>query len=71
MHLLRDAPLCVCVIRASMGMEDSKLSYHLGVLKRAGLVVAAKRGSWVIYELTGLGRRWLVPSPTGAGLRDR
>ena len=59
MHMLRAAPLCVCVIKAATGVEDSKLSYHLGILNRARLVARRKEGSFLMYELTGTGRRWL------------
>jgi DNA-binding transcriptional ArsR family regulator len=59
MHLLARSPLCVCVVRAAMGVPDSKLSYHLGMLRSAGLASSNKRGNWIIYELTDDGRRWL------------
>ena len=49
-------PLCVCVIKAVLGIADSKLSYHLGVLKKAGLIVGETQGNWIIYSLTDLGR---------------
>lgn len=58
MHMLARSPLCVCVIRAAMDMPDSKLSYHLGVLKSAGLVVSKKRGNFITYSLTDQGSRW-------------
>lgn len=60
MGLLALSPLCVCVIRATTEVEDSRLSYHLGVLKRAGLVAGRKDGSWIVYELTDRGRRLLA-----------
>lgn len=59
MHMLSDAPLCVCVIKAATGAEDSKLSYHLTILRRARLVSRRKQGSFLMYELTGTGRQWL------------
>jgi len=46
-------PLCVCVIKAVLGIADSKLSYHLGVLKKAGLIRGKQQGSRIIYSLTG------------------
>ena len=46
-------PLCVCVIKAVLGIADSKLSYHLGVLKKAGLIMGEQQGSWIIYSPTG------------------
>ena len=35
LYLLRDQPLCVCVINRFMRLAGSKLSYHLNILKRA------------------------------------
>ena len=57
LNMLAVSPLCVCVIRAVTGVEDSKLSYHLGVLRSAGLIDAEKRGSWIIYSITEHGAR--------------
>lgn len=51
-------PLCVCVIKAVLGIADSKLSYHLGVLRKAGLITGEQQGSWIIYSLTTEGREW-------------
>jgi DNA-binding transcriptional ArsR family regulator len=51
-------PLCVCVIKAVLGIADSKLSYHLGVLRKAGLIAGEQQGSWIIYSLTAEGRGW-------------
>lgn len=59
LHLLAVSPLCVCVIRTVTGVEDSKLSYHLGILKSAGLVESEKTGSWIIYSISGYGTRLL------------
>jgi ArsR family transcriptional regulator len=57
--MLAIQPLCVCVIRVVLGISDSKLSYHLGVLKRAGLIAGEAQGNWIIYSLTEMGRRVL------------
>jgi DNA-binding transcriptional ArsR family regulator len=56
--MLAVQPLCVCVIKAVLGIADSKLSYHLGVLKKAGLIAGEQQGSWIIYSLTTEGRGW-------------
>ncbi|HDR72915.1 MAG TPA: ArsR family transcriptional regulator [Methanoculleus sp.] len=59
--MLNVQPLCVCVIKAVIGIADSKLSYHLGVLKKAGLIRGEQQGNWIIYSLT----------EAGAGCPDR
>ncbi len=53
--LLAIQPLCVCVIREIIGISDSKLSYHLNILKKAGLIKGEQRGIWIIYSITGKG----------------
>ncbi len=53
--MLAVQPLCVCVIKAVLGIADSKLSYHLSVLKKVGLIVGEAQGNWIIYSLTDLG----------------
>jgi ArsR family transcriptional regulator len=61
-------PLCVCVIKEVAGIADSKLSYHLNQLKKAGLIEGEQQGSWIIYRLTPLGERCMATSfpPRGA-----
>ncbi|MDH7594287.1 MAG: metalloregulator ArsR/SmtB family transcription factor [Methanomicrobiales archaeon] len=57
--MLRDQPLCVCIMKSILGIADSKLSYHLNVLKKAGLIEGGKRGSWIIYSITEAGREFV------------
>jgi len=52
-------PLCVCVIKAVLDLADSKLSYHLGVLRKAGLIRGERQGNWIIYSLTDEGAGYL------------
>ncbi len=56
LSMLSPQPLCVCVIKEVLGIADSKLSYHLNVLKKAGLIVGESQGNWIIYSLTDAGR---------------
>lgn len=56
--MLSVQPLCVCVIREVLGIADSRLSYHLNVLKREGLIVGEAQGNWIIYRLTAEGEAW-------------
>lgn len=59
LYLIRDQPLCVCVINRFMRLAGSKLSYHLNILKESGLVDGEYLGNWVIYSLTDKGRHYL------------
>ncbi len=56
--MLSVKPLCVCVIKEVLSIADSKLSYHLSVLKKAGLIVGEAQGNWIIYRLTTEGGAW-------------
>jgi ArsR family transcriptional regulator len=42
---------CVCDLQPVAGVAPNVLSYHLKVLREAGLVTSAKRGRWVDYTL--------------------
>jgi ArsR family transcriptional regulator len=42
---------CVCELQPVGGVAPNVLSYHLKVLRDAGLVTSAKRGRWVDYTL--------------------
>jgi len=55
LHLLKDQPLCVCVIKKFVRIADSKLSYHLAILKESGLITGEYQGNWIIYRLTDKG----------------
>jgi len=52
-------PLCVCVIKEVVKIADSKLSYHLSVLKEQDFIAGSQQGNWIIYTLTDRGRRAL------------
>ena len=59
LHLIRDQPLCVCVINRFMRLAGSKLSYHLNILKESGLIEGEYCGNWIIYSLTETGRNYI------------
>ena len=42
---------CVCDLQTDPPMPGNLLSYHLKVLRDAGLVTTARRGRWVDYTL--------------------
>jgi len=70
---------CVCELTAELGLAQSRLSFHLRVLRDAGLIASRDQGRWVYYRLSpgairGL-QRWLAalaercqrPAPPCAG----
>ena len=42
--------LCACDIEEAVGLSQAAVSHHMGLLRRAGLVEAEKRGRWVYYR---------------------
>ena len=56
LRALKVEELCVCVFVGLMRCEYSKLSYHLKLLKKAGLVESAKDKNFLAYRLTTFGR---------------
>lgn len=59
LYLIKDQPLCVCVINRFTRLSGSKLSYHLTILKEGGLIEGEYHGNWIIYSLTDRGRQVL------------
>jgi len=64
LKLLEGGELCVCDIMAALDMIQPKVSFHLGVLKEAGLIKDRKEGRWVHYRIeeSDLFRRFLILS---------
>jgi ArsR family transcriptional regulator len=54
--LLRERELCVFEIMGVLGLSQSLVSSHLGVLRSAGLVEARREGKRMRYALTESGR---------------
>jgi ArsR family transcriptional regulator len=51
LKLLQRRVLCVCEIKASLGLAQSTASKHLKILEEAGLIVFSKERLWVNYRL--------------------
>ena len=54
---------CVCELTEQLALGQSKLSFHLKVLKDAGLLSARQQGRWTYYALRPAAiaelQRWL------------
>jgi len=50
-ELLRKGERCVCELTDTLDAAQSRLSFHLRVLKDAGIVRDRKDGRWVYYQL--------------------
>lgn len=51
MERLRDGEQCVCDLTEALKTGQSRLSFHLRVLKDAGLVTDRPEGRWIYYSL--------------------
>ncbi len=49
--LLRGGERCVCELTDALDAGQSRLSFHLKILKDAGLVLDRRDGRWVYYRL--------------------
>ena len=54
--------LCPCVLVSFLKLQNTRLSYHLGVLEDAGLVRSYPKKNWKIYSITERGREALACS---------
>ncbi|HEU4699212.1 MAG TPA: metalloregulator ArsR/SmtB family transcription factor [Gemmatimonadales bacterium] len=51
LDMLRGGERCVCELQDELDAAQSRLSFHLRVLKEAGLVQDRKEGRWSYYAL--------------------
>jgi len=76
LEMLRGGERCVCDLQDAVGAAQSRLSFHLKVLKDAGLVTDRKEGRWSYYALaaerlaqaTAALGTLATPAPAGAAL---
>lgn len=64
LKLLEHGELCVCDMVAAFDMIQPKVSFHLSVLKQAGLLKDKKDGKWMRYSIddSDLFKRLLILS---------
>ena len=51
LEMLRDGEQCVCELQDGLDAAQSRLSFHLRVLKEAGLVEDRREGRWSYYSI--------------------
>ena len=83
LKMLQHRELCVCELKAALGVAQPTVSRHLKVLENAGLVSYKKDGLWVNYRLAdgesspyaasllGNLRHWLQDDPEIQELVER
>ena len=50
-EMLSHKERCVCELEQVLGIAQSRLSFHLKVLKDAGLLADRREGRWMYYNL--------------------
>ncbi len=67
LKLLDGGELCVCDITAGLDMTQPNVSFHLGILKEAGLVKDRREGRWMHYDLnlSDMTNRVIIPTALG------
>src|SRR5690242_19511091 len=51
LDMLKEGERCVCELQDGLDAAQSRLSFHLSVLKVAGLVTVRKEGRWMYYSI--------------------
>lgn len=64
---LADGESCVCELQRYVPVAANLLSYHLKVLREAGLVTSSRRGRWIDYALAPDAMDRLSAALPGAG----
>jgi DNA-binding transcriptional ArsR family regulator len=49
--LLSRRELCVCELMFILGMEQSRISHHMRILREAGIAEDVRDGRWIIYRI--------------------
>lgn len=51
LEMLRGGERCVCELQDELDAAQSRLSFHLRVLKDAGLIADRREGRWAYYRI--------------------
>ncbi len=51
LKLLKNGELCVCDITDALKMTQPNISFHIALLKEAGLIKDRRNGRWIHYSL--------------------
>jgi ArsR family transcriptional regulator len=64
LKVFQKGEICVCDLVSVLDTSQPKISFHLNVLKEAGLIKDRKQGKWVHYSIndSDMFRRFLVLS---------
>ena len=65
--LLQVRELCVCELTYILGLEQSRVSHHMRILREAGLVDDLRQGRWMIYRMPARARAFVDDLFAGLG----
>ena len=51
--LIDNGEMCVCKFQEIFKISQPNLSFHLGILRKSGLVTTRRKGTWMNYSLNG------------------
>ncbi|MCU0237371.1 MAG: metalloregulator ArsR/SmtB family transcription factor [Acidobacteria bacterium] len=51
LKLLGGGEFCVCEIAHALNLEQPRLSFHLRILKEAGIILDRRQERWILYRL--------------------
>ena len=66
--VLAGAACCVCEVHAAVDVAPNLLSYHLRVLREAGLIDGTRRGRWIDYRVADGADEFVADALAAAGL---
>jgi ArsR family transcriptional regulator len=69
---LGEGERCVCDLTTDLGLAQSRLSFHLRVMREAGLLADRQQGRWIYYRLRSEAieelRGWLATLTQACGM---
>ena len=75
LELMMGGEICVCDIVKVTGLSQSKISYHIKILKDSGLISDRQEGRWVYYSLNKeslfLIKEWITSLTDNSSHRKR
>lgn len=52
LHLMSGQEICVCYLVEVLGTSQPKISRHLALLRKAGIVAVRREGKWMHYRIS-------------------
>lgn len=65
--IARAGELCSCEVEQHFQLSQPTISHHLKLLRRAGLILGERRGTWIYYRVDPNGLARLASHPLLAG----